>query len=187
MEFFPVVTLVIATFLLLIGIVGRGASMGSSQFHITLEGSIGRLPRIAILAVSIATYMLAIFGFIYVADLKTGPDSPPTVATSTDVPSSGISVYVTSALADGAASEHDEITVGGITVPLDVSVGSSENSATFEFNKEDEGSEVDYSIKIVTTDQNGKKEEWTGKGTIIARDGRTFEVTFDDAGNAVLK
>ncbi|MGW0577162.1 hypothetical protein ACWD25_14585 [Streptomyces sp. NPDC002920] len=192
MEFFPIVTLVIATFLLLIGIVGHGASMGSSQFHITLEGSIGRLPRVAILAVSIATYILAIFGFIYIAESKSGSESTsttsvPTEAPASEAPASIIRVHVTSTLADGVASEHDEITVGGITIPLDMDTDSPENSGYFEFNEEDSGQEVDYSIKIATTDPNGNKEEWTGKGTVIAEDGRTYVVTFDEAGTPILQ
>ncbi|MFJ8114073.1 hypothetical protein [Streptomyces sp. NPDC096132] len=187
MEFFPIVTLVIATFLLLIGIVGRGASVGSSQFHITLEGSIGRLPRVAILAVSIVTYMLAIFGFVYIAESKSSSESPPTTSVSTEAPASIMKVYVTSTLAEGYASEHDEITVGGITIPLDMDTDSSENSGYFEFDEEASGQEIDYSIKIVVTDSNGNKYEWTGKGTIIAEDGRTYVVTFDEAGTPILQ
>ncbi|WP_407837210.1 hypothetical protein ACE1OC_13480 [Streptomyces sp. DSM 116496] len=187
MEFFPIVTLVIATFLLLIGIVGRGASMGSSQFHITLEGSIGRLPRVAILAVSVATYALAIFGFFYVAESKSNSGSSPTTATSTEAQYSTISVHVSSTLTDGATSEHDEITLAGAgPLTLDMDTSNRNASGSFELSGRLSGLTVNYSIKVVITNSNGEEEEFSGEGEVLVGSDLAYVVTFDENGVLIL-
>ncbi|MCX4982216.1 hypothetical protein [Streptomyces sp. NBC_00572] len=194
MEFFPIVTLVIATFLLLIGIVGRGASMGSSQFHITLEGSIGRLPRVAILAVSIVTYGLAIFGFIYVAqsnsEPKTTPTTPVTSVASTESPSSQIAVNVVSELweDEGVVEERDEISIAG-SDPLVLTTNENDSSATdvFYLDKAVADLEVNYSVKIVVTYSDGTVNEYEGRGALVAQDGQTFSVTLDRNGVPALE
>jgi hypothetical protein len=188
MEIFPVVTLIIATFLLLIGIVGRGASVGSSQFHITLEGSIGRLPRVAILAVSIATYMLAIFGFVYIAESKSNSESPsqPT-ATAVEEESSSIKIDINSTLTDGAVEEHNEITIAGVPLVLYMDSDNPDASGTFELHKNLSGLDADYSIKVTTTDENGEEQELTGEGVIRIDDGTTYEVVYDVDGVPALE
>ncbi|WP_328943609.1 hypothetical protein OG259_20635 [Streptomyces sp. NBC_00250] len=194
MEFFPIVTLVIATFLLLIGIVGRGASMGSSQFHITLEGSIGRLPRAAILAVSIVTYILAIFGFIYVAqsksEPKTTPTTPVTSVSSTDAPSSQIAVNFASTLFDeeGVVEERDEIVIAG-SDPVVLTMDKDDSSAAdvFYFDKAVSDLAVNYTVRIVITYSDGTVNEYEGKGELVAEDGATFTVVFDRNGVPALE
>ncbi|MGW2362560.1 hypothetical protein [Streptomyces phaeofaciens] len=181
-------TLIIATFLLLIGIVGRGVSAGSSQFHITLEGSIGRLPRVAILAVSIATYILAIFGFIHVANSNSSSEKPPAAVASAEASASVITVAVGSTLAEGATSEHDVITLDlGLAVVLDMDTGSPKGSGYFELGEEYSGMEVDYSIEITITDSNGEESRYTGEGEIVLEDGLTYTAYLDEEGVASLQ
>ncbi|TXS34558.1 hypothetical protein EAO71_00565 [Streptomyces sp. ms191] len=183
MEFFPIAAIVIATFLLLIGIVGRGASMGSSQFHITLEGNIGRLPRVAILAVSVVTYMLAIFGFVYVAESKSSSESssPTTVVTTIEDQNSVIEVNIESSLGDGTTAEHDEITLAGVgPLILDMNTDSRDATGSFELNSSLSGLEVDYSVKIVVTLPDGTEDEFHGKGKVVVEDNRSLIVSVDE-------
>ncbi|MFF9017262.1 hypothetical protein ACF09C_30395 [Streptomyces sp. NPDC014870] len=191
MEFFPIAAIIIATFLLLIGIVGRGASMGSSQFHITLEGSIGRLPRVAILVVSIVTYMLAIFGFVYVAESKSGSgseSSPTTVVTTVDNPNSVIEVNVVSSLPDGATAEYDEITIAGVgPLVLEMDESNRDAEGLFELNSAISGIEADYVVKVVVTQPDGTEEEYHGKGTVLVEDNLSYTVIIDENNIATLE
>ncbi|MFC8141780.1 hypothetical protein ACFUKV_08435 [Streptomyces paradoxus] len=193
MEFFPIAALIIATFLLLIGIVGRGASMGSSQFHITLEGSIGRLPRVAILSASIVTYVLAIFLFVYAAESKSGSEPPPatTVAVSPisgEVPNSTITVTIESELPEDAVSETDTIVIeDSEPLALEMGEGSSTANGSFYIDAGLSDTYVYYSVEIVLTYAGGNEETATGEGEVMAGDGLSYRVSIDDDGNAVLE
>ncbi|MFF5310336.1 hypothetical protein [Streptomyces massasporeus] len=192
MEFFPIAALIIATFLLLIGIVGRGASVGASQFHITLEGTIGRLPRVAILGVSIVTYLLAIFLFVYVAESKSGSEVPPaqTVAVSPisgEVPNSTITVTIESELAEDTTAETDTIVIeDSDPLSLEMTEGSSSANGSFYIDAGLSDTYVAYSIEIVLTDAEGNEETFTGEGEVMAGDGLSYQVLIED-GIAVLQ
>ncbi|MGW7050640.1 hypothetical protein [Streptomyces sp. NPDC054887] len=189
MEFFPIAALVIATFLLLIGIVGRGASMGSSQFHVTLEGTIGRLPRAAILAVSIVTYILAIFLFVYVAESKSssGPPSPP-ATTQAETPPSTITLKIESLLPDGYTAEKDTIIIGDsepLVLEMD-SNGKSMNGAVY-LDAQLDGASVRFSVDVMVTKADGTEEAYSGEGVITAGDGLAYSVILYEDGTAGLE
>ncbi|MFH9891472.1 hypothetical protein ACH4O0_23210 [Streptomyces luteogriseus] len=191
MDFFPIAALIIATFLLLIGIVGRGASMGSSQFHITLEGSIGRLPRVAILTASIVTYVLAIFLFVYAAESKSGSESPPasTVAVSPisgEVPNSTITVTIESQIADDVIAEVDTILIeDSDPLVLEMDDESASANGAFYIDAGLSDTYVSYSVEIELTDSEGNTETLTGEGEIVAGDGLSYSVDIDGS-DAVL-
>ncbi|MFJ3510574.1 hypothetical protein [Streptomyces luteogriseus] len=191
MDFFPIAALIIATFLLLIGIVGRGASMGSSQFHITLEGSIGRLPRVAILTASIVTYVLAIFLFVYAAESKSGSESPPasTVAVSPisgEVPNSTITVTIESQIADDVIAEVDTILIeDSDPLVLEMDEESASANGAFYIDAGLSDTYVSYSVEIELTDSEGNTETLTGEGEIVAGDGLSYSVDIDGS-DAVL-
>ncbi|MFH9711465.1 hypothetical protein ACH4MW_31795 [Streptomyces luteogriseus] len=190
-DFFPIAALIIATFLLLIGIVGRGASMGSSQFHITLEGSIGRLPRVAILTASIVTYVLAIFLFVYAAESKSGSESPPasTVAVSPisgEVPNSTITVTIESQIADDVIAEVDTILIeDSDPLVLEMDEESASANGAFYIDAGLSDTYVSYSVEIELTDSEGNTETLTGEGEIVAGDGLSYSVDIDGS-DAVL-
>ncbi|MFD7936989.1 hypothetical protein ACFV4T_21080 [Streptomyces sp. NPDC059755] len=188
MEFFPIAALIIATFLLLIGIVGRGASMGSSQFHITLEGSIGRLPRIAILTVSILTYIIAIFLFFYAAESKSSSEQSPATTVAESEVASTITLKVESSIYEGAINERDTITIEDY-VPLILQMDRSITSTNGAFYLDDELSErlVSYSVEVTITNSDGTEETYYGEGTITAGDGLAYSVMFYDDGSAGLE
>jgi hypothetical protein len=187
MEFFPIAALIIATFLLLIGIVGRGASMGSSQFHITLEGSIGRLPRVAILTASIVTYVLAIFLFVYAAESKSSPEPAP-VTRQTEQSVSTITLRIDSTITEGATAETDTIVIEGEDdAPLILEMDTSTSSAngTFSLDERLDGVDVSYSLEVVLVKEDGTEETYSSEGVITAGDGLAYTVVFNEAGTSV--
>jgi hypothetical protein len=194
MEFFPIAALIIATFLLLIGIVGRGASMGSSQFHITLEGSIGRLPRVAILSASIVTYLLAIFLFVYAAESKSGSESSPPAQTvvvspiSGEVSNSTITVTIESELAQDVVAETDTIVIeDSEPLLLEMNEDSMTANGSFYIDAALSDTYVSYMVDVTLTDAEGNEETVTGEGEVMAGDGLSYRVTFDNEGIPVLE
>jgi hypothetical protein len=194
MEFFPIAALIIATFLLLIGIVGRGASMGSSQFHITLEGSIGRLPRVAILSASIVTYLLAIFLFVYAAESKSGSESSPPAQTvvvspiSGEVSNSTITVTIESELAQDVVAETDTIVIeDSEPLLLEMNEDSMTANGSFYIDAALSDRYVSYMVDVTLTDAGGNEETVTGEGEVMAGDGLSYRVTFDNEGIPVLE
>lgn len=187
MEFFPIAALIIATFLLLIGIVGRGASMGSSQFHITLEGTIGRLPRVAILSVSILTYILAIFLFIYAAESKTSSEPSP-ATTATQLQASTVTVTVESTILEDAKEESDTITIeDSDPLSLEMDATATSDNGSFYIDAQYDGTEVNYSIEVVIVASDDTEETYTGEGAITVGDGLAYRVAIYEDGTAGLE
>ena len=188
MEFFPIAALIVATFLLLIGIVGRGASMGSSQFHITLEGSIGRLPRVVILTVSILTYILAIVLFVYEADVQSTSGASP-AANVTESQASAITLKFESGIPKGATSETDTIVIEDYD-PLILKMDSSNNASangSIYLDGQYSGVDVNYSVKVIIIESNGTEETYSGEGAITAGDDLAYSVQIYDDGSAGLE
>ncbi|MET9624416.1 hypothetical protein ABZZ37_27125 [Streptomyces sp. NPDC006464] len=133
--------------------------------------------------------MLAIFGFIYVADSKSGSESSPaTTVTTIEDPNSVIEVRITSTLGDDVTAEHDEITLAGAG-PLILDMDASNRDATdsFALNAALSGLEVDYAVKIVATFPDGTQEEFHGKGSIVVTENMSLVVAVDDNGVVTLE